>query len=111
MQRTYLAPLALAAAAALGAALGAPLLARTVPSRAPLGQGQPTGRIEANSAEAQRLRRLAAAALQNALQLEAPLPPLPPPPLPPAPFATAAREPGSIVALEVVPYQPNPSDS
>jgi len=97
MQRTYLAPLALAAAAALGAALGAPLLANTVPSRAPLGQGQPSGSAEIGGPEAERLLNLAFGALQ-----------LPPPPPPAGP---AASEPAGIVALEVVPYQPSPSDS
>ena len=97
MQRTYLAPLALAAAAALGAALGSPLLANTVPSRAPLGQGQPSGSAELGGPEAERLLNLAFGALQ-----------VPPPPLPAGP---AASEPAGIVALEVVPYQPSPSDS
>ena len=97
MQRTYLAPLALAAAAAVGAALGAPLLANTVPSRAPLGQGQPSGGAELGGPEAERLLNLAFGALQ-----------VPPPPPPAGP---AANEPSGIVALEVVPYQPSPSDS
>jgi len=97
MQRTYLAPLALAAAAALGAALGSPLLANTVPSRAPLGQGQPSGSAEIGGPEAERLLNLAFGALQ-----------VPPPPPPAGP---AASEPAGIVALEVVPYQPSPSDS
>ncbi|MFZ9282431.1 MAG: hypothetical protein ACO24U_07045 [Prochlorococcaceae cyanobacterium] len=102
MQRTYLAPMALAAATALGAALGAPLLANTVPSRAPLGQGQPSGTAELGGPEAERLLNLAFGALQPTLQV-----PPPPPPL----AGPATSETAGIVALEVVPYQPSPSDS
>ncbi len=101
MQRTYLAATALAATAAL-AWLGPPLLANTVPSRAPLGQGKPTGSSHADSPDPELMLRLAAAAAASL--------PTPPPP-PPAAVSPAVSQSRGIVALEVVPYRPSQGDS
>jgi len=106
VQRTYLALATLAAGAALACLQGLPLQANTVPSRAPLGQNQPTGQAEASEAQAALMLRLAAAGLQAAETTwgttSSPTPPAPPPP----PLHSGGDQSAGIVALEVVPYRP-----
>lgn len=108
MQRTYLALSALVAGTALSALPNLPLLANTIPSRAPLGQDQATGSSRMGARDAGLMLRQAAAAIDAAEANwgNAARTPTPPPP----PQISPEGSPG-IVALEVLPYRATAGDS